>query len=133
VPVFETGSRRFEPVRTGQDLLGCGVIGNTTDFDSVVSGSIPDIPARNASLVQLDRTPAYEAVRLGIRIPRDAPDNVEVSLVVKPRVVIPLSRVRSSYLNPDAEVMELVYVLDSKSRFCGFESHLRYQNKCCFS
>ena len=27
----------------------------------------------NASLVQLDRTPAYEAVRLGIRIPRDAP------------------------------------------------------------
>ena len=29
----------------------------------------------NASLVQLDRTPAYEAVRLGIRIPRDAPTN----------------------------------------------------------
>ena len=27
----------------------------------------------NASLVQLDRTPAYEAVWLGIRIPRDAP------------------------------------------------------------
>ena len=27
-------------------LLACGVIGNTTDFDSVVSGSIPDTPAR---------------------------------------------------------------------------------------
>ena len=26
-------------------LLGCGVIGNTTDFDSVVSGSIPDTSA----------------------------------------------------------------------------------------
>ena len=29
------------------NLLACGVIGNTTDFDSVVSGSIPDTPARN--------------------------------------------------------------------------------------
>lgn len=27
-------------------MLGCGVIGNTTDFDSVVSGSIPDTPAK---------------------------------------------------------------------------------------
>ena len=30
-------------------LLGCGVIGNTTDFDSVVSGSIPDTSANIVS------------------------------------------------------------------------------------
>ena len=27
-------------------MLGCSVIGNTTDFDSVISGSIPDTSAR---------------------------------------------------------------------------------------
>ena len=34
------------PSSTTKFLLACGVIGNTTDFDSVVSGSIPDTPAR---------------------------------------------------------------------------------------
>ncbi len=35
--------------------------------------------------------------------------------------------VRIHLWKPNAFVMELVYVSDSKSEFCGFESHRRHQ------
>ena len=40
-------------------LLACGVIGNTTDFDSVVSGSIPDTPAKNCLCSLMVKKRAY--------------------------------------------------------------------------
>jgi hypothetical protein len=39
--------RRFESYPRLHILLGYGVIGNTTDFDSVVLGSNPSSPAKN--------------------------------------------------------------------------------------
>ena len=44
--VSKTDRLGSSPRRYAKFLLGCGVIGNTTDFDSVVSGSIPDTPAK---------------------------------------------------------------------------------------
>ena len=41
-------------------LLACGVTGNTTDFDSVISGSIPDTPATYTALAQRISALRYE-------------------------------------------------------------------------
>ena len=42
----------FDPqMRSQQFMIRCGVIGNTTDFDSVVQGSNPCTGAKNLRLV----------------------------------------------------------------------------------
>lgn len=40
-------SSNYDAIFGNKNKLGNGVVGNTTDFDSVVSGSIPDSPATN--------------------------------------------------------------------------------------
>ena len=52
-------------------LLACGVIGNTTDFDSVVLGSIPSTPAKQfCSHSLMVKTRAYTS-------PKHRPDKPE--------------------------------------------------------
>ena len=40
-------SSNYDAIFGKKNKLGDGVVGNTTDFDSVVSGSIPDPSATN--------------------------------------------------------------------------------------
>jgi hypothetical protein len=40
-------SSNYDAIFGKRNILGNGVDGNTTDFDSVVSGSIPGSPATN--------------------------------------------------------------------------------------
>ena len=54
--VSKTVGRGSSPWRDAKFLLGCGVIGNTTDFDSVVSGSIPDTSANQRHIYTMKDT-----------------------------------------------------------------------------
>ena len=74
--VWGTWGRRFEPCYGDQFNAAVAHQVEQQIENLCVAGSSPARGTNyNASLVQLDRTPAYEAVRLGIRIPRDAPNN----------------------------------------------------------
>ena len=69
-------------------MLGCGVIGNTTDFDSVVSGSIPDTSAKFF-------WPQFNGQNKGLLNPKSRFDSwwpgqiCLCSLTVKQRIYIP--------------------------------------------
>ena len=77
-------------------------MGRIADFDSVHLGSSPSPSATlYAPLVQLDQNATLRTLRSEVRILQGVPSI--------------------------APVMELVYVSDSKSEFCGFDSRLGHQ------